>query len=85
MTDAIKWSVPSFELGAYVATITVRETRRPGPVGRHDTPRIDDPHQLHHWLSHDGASIKFQNQTELEAHGPAFQAIRGQWITYLRE
>lgn len=90
--EGIKWKAPSFKVGQYFATVNVRDTKAVQIILHLDAKvrpdiktrlPIDDPSKLLQWLSHDRASVKFRSQSEIDTHGPAFQAIIRQWVTYL--
>lgn len=91
--EGIKWKAPSFKVGEYFATVNLREAKAVQIILHLDAKvrpdiktrlPIDDASKLLQWLSHDRASVKFRNQDDIDHHGPAFQAIIRQWITFLR-
>ena len=92
IAEAIKWNAPSFRVGEYFATTSIRKdavfivlhlgakVSAAGATGM----KIDDPKGLLTWLAKDRATVSFADITSIRRHEAAFADIVRQWIRYLR-
>lgn len=92
IAEGVKWNAPSWRTGEYFATTHLRAKTGVGlilhlgakaralPTGG---VAIDDPQGLLAWLAADRAQVAFADVTDVEARGPALQAVLRQWIAYV--
>lgn len=91
IAEGVKWNAPSFRTTEYFATTNLRVKGGFGvilhlgaKVRASGVPvRVDDPHGLLRWHSHDRASLEFRGHDDFVSRQPALTAIVRQWITHL--
>lgn len=87
--EEVKWNAPSFRTTEHFATMNVRlpgrlrlvlhagAKKRKAPPGRAPVP---DPEGLLEWLDDDRCMLTFGGLEEVQARGPALQAIVRSWL-----
>jgi len=90
IAEGIKWKVPSFCTTEYFATLHLRMKAGIGlilhlgaKVRAIPSVPVEDPEGLLQWLAKDRALIAFTGLEEIQARGPALEALIRQWVRFV--
>jgi hypothetical protein len=79
ITEQVKWNAPSFSYKGYMATFNLRATQHVHLVW-HNGVALEDPAGLLEGSYPDRRMTYFVSMADVEAKGPAFEALVRQWV-----
>lgn len=79
ITEQVKWNAPSFSYKGYMATFNLRATQHVHLVW-HNGVVLEDPAGLLEGSYPDRRMTYFVSMADVEAKGPAFEALVRQWV-----
>ncbi|HZI13566.1 MAG TPA: DUF1801 domain-containing protein [Myxococcus sp.] len=90
--ESIKWNAPSFHTTDHFATFKLRPEDRVTLILHTGAKvkatartgvKVADPAGLLEWLAKDRCMVTFQDAKDIQARGPALQAVLREWLRYL--